>query len=201
MGPLRSDQTRTGPSIVPELFVSPKSASEGPNDHPQDHAASGFKGRERERAQQGQRRQKPNPTEQVPTKCTRLRGVFSVFIDQTEVPSFHRQGLALGPEPSEINADHPKQKGHQTPAVVQGVPYLVQGAVEVTGQKNHAKHQNAFVDPAGHAAAEFRGQQDGLGRFKIWGVGQRGLPLGKRVCEFNRLAFTSILAVALILSS
>jgi hypothetical protein len=49
-------------------------------------------------------------------------------------------------------------------AVVERIARLAQRAEQITGEKRHGKQQDAFVQPAGHAPAQCRGQERRAGR-------------------------------------
>jgi hypothetical protein len=66
----------------------------------------------------------------------------------------HPHRRPFGPKPAKVNAKHDKQEGLQGMPVVHGVFGLTQGAKQVTGNEHHAKQQHAFIQPAGHAAAQ-----------------------------------------------
>jgi len=135
---------------VPELTISLKAAEECPDQHPTQDQYGGFAGRQMQGVENSQGRDKPHPAEHIPPQSARLRERLTFTVYDADVPGFHGQGLAFVPEPGEIDAKHQEDERLQTVSVVQCVAGLAEGAEEVTADEDHAKQQQAFVQPASH---------------------------------------------------
>lgn len=89
-----------------------------------------------------------------------------------DVPSFHREGLAFVPKPSEINGEDQKNECLHAQAMMHGIARLTQGAEQIAAQKNDAKQQNTLVKPARHppleAGREVRDRVTEGGQFWCW---------------------------------
>ena len=71
-----------------------------------------------------------------------------MHVNHADMPGFHRQRLAFGPEPDKINPENHKDKSLQGMAVVECVAGLAQGAEQVAGNEDDAKHQHQLASQA-----------------------------------------------------
>ena len=150
---------------MPELLLGVKTAEQSPNGNPACTENQNLDGRQIKQPLHGQGGQEPNPAQQIACQGMRLAQGLTLSVRDADVPGFHGQGLALGPEPGEVNAQYEKYEKLQWVAVVHGVPGLAQGSKQVASNEDHTKQQHAFVKPAGHAAAQSGRLQRG------WGAG------------------------------
>ncbi len=109
------------PGIVPELALRVEAAEEGPDGHPTQGDDGDLARTQPQRADDGERRQEPQPAQYVAPERTRLRHRGAVAVPQSDVPGLHGQRLALGPEPGEIDAEDHEQESHAQRAEVQRV--------------------------------------------------------------------------------
>lgn len=147
-------QPRASPSVMPELPPRMKSRQNRPYRYPAQGQYGAFAAGQTQQPGRAQRWQKPEPAQQVAQQGALLGDGVAMPIHHADVPGFHRQRLAFGPEPDEIDAKNNKYKGLQGMAVVQRIAGLAQGAEKVACNEDHAKHQHAFIHPASHASGD-----------------------------------------------
>ena len=99
------------PDIVPVLPLGLKPTEQGPNGDPPHCQDQSFECRNVPRTGQGDRRQKPDPTQEVAPAGTLLSQGLAVHIDHPDMPGFHGQGLTFGAKPGEVNSKNQKDKG------------------------------------------------------------------------------------------
>ena len=146
---IKMHQTGARPCVMPELLRGMKTAQNRPHRYPSAQQDQHFKGWYTEGIGcQGWK--EPYPAQNVAQRSARLRDRLASGANYAYVPGFLCKRLAARPEPPEINTKDHKQEPHAQAAVGQCVARLAQRIKQVRRDEDHAKHQNAFIQPARH---------------------------------------------------